>query len=874
MKKILLLILAAITIGVTGCDKKLEDDLLNPELSLTPAMVDANAAAGTYNIAVKSNTAWVAAVDNASVNSWCRIESGAKGTENGTITVALEANTVIAVRTATLSVSAGTLSQQVTVTQAAAAPALSLDKESIPATATAGTYAIAVTSNSTWTAESNADWCTLAGDSGNGNGTVTVNVTENSTVSTRAATVTVSSGTLTQQVAVTQAAAGAALSLDKASIPATAEAGTYTIAVTSNSTWTAESNADWCTLADDSGNGNGTVTVNVTENSTVSTRTATITVSSGTLTEQVAVTQAAASLTLSLDKSSIPAIAEAGTYTIAVTSNSTWTAESNAGWCTLADASGNGNGTVTVNITENTTTSSRAATVTVSSGTLSRPVAVLQAGLNVSDNSRASDSLALVALYNATGGPNWTLQGNWHTAAPLEQWSGVTVRNNRVVGLQKSSTGFSGSLPAELGNLTMLESLYIGSMPNLGGTLPASIGNLTMLETLHLLQMPNLAGTLPASIGNLTNLKELAIQGTGIGGSIPQEIGNLVNLETLYVLFNNFSGVLPDAIGNLSNLRTLSFSEENVSGTLPSSLGNLQNLDYLAMNAKLTGTIPETFKNLTNLSTLHLRNELSGTIPAWIGEFPSLSWLILEGNQFSGSVPDGLYNPAKPINIYLGYNNLSGTLPPNILAGINAGRINVCPQNEGYGFSNYDCNDLVLSMADVVGEWTVTEDEYYSNAWHSGTYTIDIANVSGNEILITGITGNDETKISATVTLGYDNYLFISAQDIVPTRNPSYITRFAPLSYLSNVADNIGLSFPSLKINKVSGGLEIEVYGLTQPYSYIIIALNPETRNYAGFFMYAKNTVWRKAGAAQASAKRQKQSKTTPERSLSPLLPQ
>jgi hypothetical protein len=85
------------------------------------------------------------------------------------------------------------------------------------------------------------------------------------------------------------------LSVAPESIPATAAASSYPIAVTSNAAWTAtiDAAATWCTLANASATGNGTVTVNVAENPTVEQRAATVTVASGTLTRAVAVNQAA-----------------------------------------------------------------------------------------------------------------------------------------------------------------------------------------------------------------------------------------------------------------------------------------------------------------------------------------------------------------------------------------------------------------------------------------------------------------------------------------------------------------------------------------------------------------------------------------------------
>ena len=42
-------------------------------------------------------------------------------------------------------------------------------------------------------------------------------------------------------------------------------------------------------------------------------------------------------------------------------------------------------------------------------------------------NVATTDREALVALYDATDGSNWTTSTNWKTTAPLKDWSGVTA---------------------------------------------------------------------------------------------------------------------------------------------------------------------------------------------------------------------------------------------------------------------------------------------------------------------------------------------------------------------------------------------------------------------------------------------------------------
>ncbi|MDR1682398.1 MAG: BACON domain-containing protein [Candidatus Symbiothrix sp.] len=73
--------------------------------------------------------------------------------------------------------------------------------------------------------------------------------------------------------------------------------------------------------------------------------------------------------TLSVSPPTISATATANTYTLTVTSNTSWTVGSNASWCILNCSSGTANGTVTVSIIANTGTQ-RSAVVSFKAGDL------------------------------------------------------------------------------------------------------------------------------------------------------------------------------------------------------------------------------------------------------------------------------------------------------------------------------------------------------------------------------------------------------------------------------------------------------------------------------------------------------------------------
>ena len=253
------------------------------------------------------------------------------------------------------------------------------------------------------------------------------------------------------------------------------------------------------------------------------------------------------------------------------------------------------------------------------------------------------DRDALVALYDATEGHNWTTQTNWLTDSSIDAWHGVTVEDGRVAGLSLWRNNLTGTLPPEVGNLTNLKDLFLSGQ--LRGPIPVELGNLSTLERLAL-RSNELTGPIPAELLRLTTLTSLSLTGNQFNGPIPAEFGNLINLRTLLLTGNQLSGTIPAELGNLTNLTSLSLSYNELSGTIPSELEHLTNLQRLVLGGNhLTGTIPSELGSLTSLVELTLTgNQLSGSIPAELSKLTNLEELYLHENQLTGTIPIELSN--------------------------------------------------------------------------------------------------------------------------------------------------------------------------------------------------------------------------------------
>ncbi|KAK8630289.1 hypothetical protein V6N13_079087 [Hibiscus sabdariffa] len=135
----------------------------------------------------------------------------------------------------------------------------------------------------------------------------------------------------------------------------------------------------------------------------------------------------------------------------------------------------------------------------------------------------------------------------------------------------------------------------------------------------------------------------LQLEGMGLSGTINvNALSGFPNLKSLSFMNNSFKGSMPD-FRKLKELKSLYLSKNQFSGDIPANA----------------------FEGLIKMMKLYLsENKFTGEIPSSVLDLPKLKEIKLDGNRFSGRIPDFKQTTLQVVS--LSNNELEGPIPQSL----------------------------------------------------------------------------------------------------------------------------------------------------------------------------------------------------------------
>nr|CAB3468253.1 unnamed protein product [Digitaria exilis] len=258
--------------------------------------------------------------------------------------------------------------------------------------------------------------------------------------------------------------------------------------------------------------------------------------------------------------------------------------------------------------------------------------------------------------------------------------------------LNLSANGFSGEVPVAVARLPALNSLLLDSNLFTGAYPATEISNLAGLKVLTLGYNTFAPTPIPIEFAKLTNLTYLLMYEMSLTWEIPEDLASLTELTLLSLGSNNLTGSILVWVWHCQKLKYLDLYDNGLSGGLTRNVTAVNLIELDVSSNQLTGEIPEELakphgahchqnlqyldpynnglsgeltRNVTALNLIYLdvaANQLSGDFPAKIwSSFPKLTWVIIQNNSFTGTLPAQI--PPNIKVIYMGDNKFSGAFP-------------------------------------------------------------------------------------------------------------------------------------------------------------------------------------------------------------------
>ncbi|PWA59020.1 LRR receptor-like serine/threonine-protein kinase GSO2 [Artemisia annua] len=239
-----------------------------------------------------------------------------------------------------------------------------------------------------------------------------------------------------------------------------------------------------------------------------------------------------------------------------------------------------------------------------------------------------------------------------------------SLQNLRYLNLSNSE--FGGIIPPQLGNLSELQILCLGSFHAIGYSESTSISSMQWLSSLRMLQHVDMSNVDLREIvdwlhviNTLPSLVQLHFSGCRLTHIHPNVLSlNITSLSLLDISDNHFRSFMPPWIFSITNLVSLDLYNCGIHSLTPGSkdgFHNLTSLEFLSVYGN--GFMNSSFllKGLSsNLISLDISYcGISSPVLDSLHNLTSLRSLDLSGNRLTKTIPKSLGNLCNLIDLYI-----------------------------------------------------------------------------------------------------------------------------------------------------------------------------------------------------------------------------